>query len=407
MHIAQYYPWVYLPSGIERVILEVCRRSRFQHTILTNRFDRENTYAELSDQHVVELQTVPVERNIASVLRAAGTILFQQVDLSPYDALIVHCDGLGDLMMMRNSDIPAVCYCHTPLRPVFDPHYRSRAVQRHGKPGQIAFKMFSHGFKFMDRICWNRYRHIFFNSQETYARARNGGLLDNESGDYEVLHPGIDWEQYRPSWKYDPYFLVAGRIMWTKNIEVALQGFLKFKEIFPEFGSYRLIITGHVDAKSMPYLSELREIAAGRGDVDFVIFPSDRDLWKLYADSYALLFPAFNEDWGIVPLEANTFGKPVIATNCGGPLESQIDSETGFLVSPRPDDFAEAMGRLASDPLMTRRMGEKARENARQYDWKYFVNRIDSVLEKVIAASRKEERNAERVQAVMEGTESA
>jgi len=171
--------------------------------------------------------------------------------------------------------------------------------------------------------------------------------------------------------------------MWTKGIETVMKLIMKFTSMLPAHGRFRLIIAGAVDKKSQPYLARLREEAKGRHDVEFVVSPTDQILHRLYADCYAVLFPAFNEDWGLAPLEANGFGKPVIASNRGGPTESQVDGETGFLVPAEPEPFARAMAVLAADEPLARAMGRAGRERARRYDWSHFVSRIDDVVGEV------------------------
>jgi glycosyltransferase involved in cell wall biosynthesis len=171
--------------------------------------------------------------------------------------------------------------------------------------------------------------------------------------------------------------------MWTKNIEIAIRAFLLFRSRLQDKGNFRLIIAGSVDEKSQAYLGDLRSMVVGRDDVEFIMSPSDDMLWNLYANCYAVLFPSFNEDWGIVPLEANAYGKPVIATNRGGPCESQLDGQTGFLVAPEPQAFAQAMECLADDAGLLEKMGRGARENVQKYDWTRFVKRMDTVLEEV------------------------
>jgi glycosyltransferase involved in cell wall biosynthesis len=128
-------------------------------------------------------------------------------------------------------------------------------------------------------------------------------------------------------------------------------------------------------------LAYLRETAQNRHDIEFVISPSDPVLHGLYANCYATLFPPFNEDWGMVPIEANAYGKPVIAVNRGGPLESQVHGKTGYLVPAEPEAFAKAMASLADDEQLVRTMGEQARQHALKYDWSRFVVRMDEVLE--------------------------
>lgn len=189
MHIAVYYPWVYLTSGVERVILETYRRSKHEHTIFTNYFEKDNTYPEFKYLNVIALPQISVKRTIQSVLRAAMTIAVQRVSFDSFDALIVHCDGLGDLILARSLKIPSVCFCHTPLRAVFDGYYRQRVLDRYTGVTRLAFYVFSACFKAVDRRLWACYQHVFFNSQETFKRAERGGLLRHMNGKCEVPSP--------------------------------------------------------------------------------------------------------------------------------------------------------------------------------------------------------------------------
>jgi len=175
--------------------------------------------------------------------------------------------------------------------------------------------------------------------------------------------------------------------MWTKNIEMAIKAFIQFKSNYPQYARFRLVVAGQINVKNRSYLMKLQGITSGRDDVEFVISPSDDAFWNLYANCYSVLFPAFNEDWGIVPLEANAYGKPVIATNCGGPRESQVNEQTGYLVPSEPKAFSQAMARLAADEHLVRTIGRAARDSARQYDWSHFVNRIDAVVEEIVKAA--------------------
>jgi glycosyltransferase involved in cell wall biosynthesis len=388
LRVAHYYPWVYLTSGVERVLLQILQRSRHRTTLLTNHFDRDNTYPELLSLPVTEMTHVSVRRRISSVARAAAVIAGQRLPLDSFDALVVHCDGLGDLALARKGPTPALCFCHTPLRPVFDPEYRKRALARYRGVRRLPFEAFSAAFRSVDRLLWRRYRHVMFNSHETLRRAEKGGLLTGREGRYEVLHPGVDLDQYVPTWKYEPYFLVPGRIMWTKNIELALAAFAVFRRT-QGAARFRLVIAGRVDAKSGPYLGGLRDMARNVGGVEFVVSPSDCEMRRLYADCHSVLFPSFNEDWGLVPLEANAYGKPVVAAGVGGPAESQVEGVTGFLAPLTAEGFAEKMRRLASDEILVRRIGETARRNAGRFDSRTFVSRLDEVVEDVVRANAK------------------
>jgi glycosyltransferase involved in cell wall biosynthesis len=381
MKIAQYYPWVYLKSGIERTILEIAKHSRHEHTVLTNHFDKAGTFPDFEQVRVVSLSRVEVRRSLDVVASAARTIALNKVDLDEFDAVLVHCDGLGDLFTIRNRQRPTFCFCHTPLRPCFDDEYFRRVSSRYSGMERIPFLLARTAFRVADRHLWREYKHVFFNSEETLRRARAGGLLTAVMDRHEITNPGLNVDEIQPSDEFEPFFLVPGRIMWTKNVEAAVAGFIKLKRDHPNLSPYRLVVAGHVDLKSEPYVDRLRRISACRSDIEYVVSPSDCRLHDLYRRCYATVVPAWCEDWGMVPLEANAFGKPVLASRRGGPLESQVDGVTGYLVEPTVAGFSEGLRRLAADPERVRRMGALARRRVAKYDWARTVSRIDDVLE--------------------------
>lgn len=108
MRVALYHPWVYLKSGLERTLLEIHRRSRHQVTIYTSHYDRDGTYPELARAGVVELPRVSVRRSYGPVIAAAAQIARTRMDPDAFDALVISCDGLGDLLTLRNHDKPVM-----------------------------------------------------------------------------------------------------------------------------------------------------------------------------------------------------------------------------------------------------------------------------------------------------------
>src|SRR5205085_993127 len=147
----------------------------------------------------------------------------------------------------------------------------------------------------------------------------------------------------------------------------------------------RLVIAGMVDAKSASYLEELRSIAGADPRIEFRISPTDEELRRLYAQCYALLFTPFNEDLGIVPLEAMAFGKPVIAVNRGGPCEIIEHGVNGYLETPDPEAFASRVEQLASDTRLARSVGEAGRIRSRRFTWDAFTREIDSAIDGLVA----------------------
>jgi glycosyltransferase involved in cell wall biosynthesis len=377
--LALYHPWIYVTGGIERTLLNIASRSRHDWTIYTHHYDSASTFPGLRDARIVVLDPqVSVRRALPALAQAAMRIGRTQLPLRDEEALLVSSEGLGDFVMARN-DLPTVCYCHTPLKILHDPVTRQALKQRNFRK-YAALKALSPGFQAVDKRMWKRYDHILANSEETAHRIARAGLTKDE---VEVLHPGVDLDQFtlHPTLPRERFFLVAGRIMWEKKIELAIQAL----RVARQHGSdASLVIAGGVDSKSRPYLQTLRQHAAGL-PVEFLIDPSDEDLASLYARCLALVFTAPNEDWGIVPLEAMASGSAVLAVDAGGPRESVIHNVTGWLLNPTPWAFAEQMSLVAEDGPNGRLISRRAtRRRAQQFSADAFVERLDEVMDEVV-----------------------
>lgn len=156
-----------------------------------------------------------------------------------------------------------------------------------------------------------------------------------------------------------PFFLSVNRFESAKNVELAIRAFAAAR--LP----CRLVVAGGYDVRNAENKANLehlegvcRELLLGhavvRGpvlalpqDTVVVFLPSVALLLKaeLMAKAVAVLYTPLREHFGIVPLEAMQAGTPVVAVNSGGPLETVVDGETGWLVAPQEDLWAEAMGK--------------------------------------------------------------
>jgi len=372
---ALYYPWVYLKGGAERVLLELMRRSRHDWTLYTNHFEPAATFPELSEFRVVQLREVSVRRTIPEVARAMLTLGTQRVDFAGHDSLMVVSEGLGNFVAAR-SPIPTSCICLTPLKVLYDPFTRAQFYAGRRRP---VFRAAFAAYRLADRRSWKRYRRVFTNSEEVRRRVLAAGLVEEDR--LEVAHHGVDTERWQPDGRRERFFLVPGRIMWQKKIELALEAWQLFKPNQSD-NDFRLIVAGMVDQKSRPYLQAMQAKVAGRRDVEFIVSPPDDDLLDLYQRSWAIVFPPANEDWGLVPLEAMACGKPVLATDRGGPKESVLNGSTGLLRVDQPNSFARGIRELASmstDELDA--FSLRARRRALDFPWSRFVDRIDRHLE--------------------------
>ena len=98
------------------------------------------------------------------------------------------------------------------------------------------------------------------------------------------------------------------------------------------------------------------------------------------------MYTPAREHFGYVPLEAMAAGRPVLAVDDGGPTETVVDGETGFLRPPSPAAFAEALRRLLTEPDTADRLGRAGRARvARTSRWRASVPQLEALLREVAA----------------------
>lgn len=198
------------------------------------------------------------------------------------------------------------------------------------------------------------------------------------SGKPEIVYPGISLEAYdKQVGSTDPRCVILettrktilsfNRFERKKNIALAIDAFILFrKQKGADAASYRLVLAGGYDPRlreNVEHHSELVALAQRAGLSTATIFPNstekpeDTDVLFLLSFSEAqrtlllstaicLVYTPSNEHFGIVPIEAMYMRVPVIACNSGGPKESIVDGQTGFLCEATADSFAEALVKI-------------------------------------------------------------
>jgi glycosyltransferase involved in cell wall biosynthesis len=345
--------------------------------VYTGYYAPQDTFKGFANVDVRVLNPTTVKRTMAGTLKSALQIAKQEIPDEGFDAVAVWCDGLGDLIAFKNHNLPLFNICSTPLRAAFDPVYEQESVAGKSLGYKIIYQVFKYAFRTVDRLAWRYFDGVMTTSQEVKNRIIRGDLC-TDLQKMVMAYPGIDYQENISDCVYQPFVLLSGRIMWTKNLQQAIQAFVAANLPKP----WKLVIAGFLDEKSKPYLETLKAMVPKHVNVEFVISPDDDSLRALYQQAAFCVFPPLNEDWGIVPLEAMNYGKPVIANASGGPLESVIDGKTGFLLQAEDmQGWTEAIRRLALNPALCQQMGQQAHQHVEQYRWENFVERVDDAFE--------------------------
>ena len=170
---------------------------------------------------------------------------------------------------------------------------------------------------------------------------------------------------------YGSYVLSVARLERNKRVELTVQAVQHFP------ANITLVVVG-----DGTHRSDVERIAEETGVADRVRFVgavSDNALVELYRDALALIYVPFDEDYGLVTLEAFLAEKPVItAHDSGGTLEFVQDGVNGFVVAAESTEIAAAVARLAADRTLASAMGHNGREIAARISWDDVVERLVS-----------------------------
>lgn len=290
----------------------------------------------------------------------------RQFDFSKYDLILSfsHCAAKG---VKVPEQVPHICYCHTPMRYAW--HMRDEYLRNSGLLKKYTAQLILDYMKSWDKKTSNSVTHFIANSRNVQNRIKQAYNRDSK-----VIYPPVDCDRFTISNRNDDYYLIVSALVPYKRIDTAIKAF--------NTTNNKLLVVGNG-----PELENLKKIA--RSNITFIESASDDDIVTFMKDCRALIFPG-EEDFGIVPLEAQASGKPVIAFGKGGALETVISIEqspenaTGvFFYEQTPEALQRAISFFEKheDKINP----EKCRDNAIKFDTPIYQelmkNYIGSVIE--------------------------
>ncbi len=225
----------------------------------------------------------------------------ESLDLRGFD-LVISSDSGPVKGVRTDPGAIHICYCHSPMRYLFDGFDSYRAQM--GPVTRAIFSATAGAVRRWDQKAAQRVTHFIANSE--YVAERIKRLYGRNSA---VIHPPIDLQWARTVETPGQHYLCAGRLVGYKRTDLMIEACARLGR------HLRIAGTGPDEAR-------LKKQAAGtRADITFLGEMTTEALWQEYAECRALLFAA-DEDFGMVPLEAQACGRPVIAYGAGGSLET-------------------------------------------------------------------------------------
>ncbi|SCX40119.1 Glycosyltransferase involved in cell wall bisynthesis [Klenkia marina] len=288
----------------------------------------------------------------------------RRLPVPPSDVVVASHHAFAN-QVVHATDAPVVSYVHSPARWAWDPAMRAGEIG--GRVGGAGLAAFSALYRPADVRAAARVHTLLGNSTAVVARIR-----DWWQQPATVVHPPVDTESYTP----DPdvpreeFFLLAGRLVAYKRPDLAVRA--------AEAAGVPLVVAGEGRARS-----ELEALAGPH--TRFVGRVDDAELRRLFRSCTALLMPGV-EDFGIVPVEAQACGTPVVAVDAGGTQDTVVPGVTGELVPPvdARDEVATWAAALRDfDPA--RYDATAIRRHAESFSRAAFRDRMREVVAEVLA----------------------
>ncbi len=373
MNIAFVHDWLTGMRGGEKCLEALCEL--FPEADLYTLVHIPGSVSPVIESHSINtsfIQKLPfVRKKYRSYLPLFPTAV-ELFDLGKYDTVVSssHCAAKG---IVPRPDAFHLCYCHTPMRYVWDMYGDYFGKGKLGRVSGWVVPPLANYLRMWDAASSVRVDRFVANSE--HVRKRIGKYYGRDA---DVVHPPVDTRNTRASATDDGYYLVVSAFAPYKRLDLAVETFNRLGE--------KLVVVGSGQ-------DEKRLKSAAKPNIEFVGWSEPERLRTFYAGCRALVFPG-EEDFGIVPVEAQCWGKPVIAYGRGGVLETVNGHWADAAAKPRPDatgvffrrqtveDLSGAVrtfARIRFDP-------ETVRKHALSFDKSIFQRKMRHLIQKGIGA---------------------
>ena len=306
MKVAIVHDWCVIYGGAERVLEHIidCYPEADVFTLIDYVPEDQRGFLRGKVPKTSFLQKLPFVKHYYRKLLLLMPFAIEQLDLSDYDLVISssYCVAKGAL---TGPNQVHVCYCHSPMRYAWD-HYHEYLREGRLERGLLSWlaRHQLHKIRTWDVRSSNTVDYFIANSQFVQARIRKFYRRDSS-----LVFPPVDTSLFQLREEKEDFYVAAGRFVPFKRLDLAVEAFSQMPE-------KRLVMIG-----DGPEMAKLRSKAGP--NIEFIGFRPPAVVNDYLSRAKAFIFPS-EEDFGIVPVEAQASGTPVIAYGSGGALETVI-----------------------------------------------------------------------------------
>lgn len=359
MRVAIVHYWLVGMRGGERVIESLCRIFP-EADIYTHVVDR-NAISKLLARHTIRttfIAKLPFARRLYPKYLPLMPQALEALDLTGYD-LIISSEAGPAKGVIAGPGALHICYCHSPMRYIWDQYHVYRRSSR--LLTRFLMPFLSHYLRIWDVTSAARVDLFLANSQ--FVASRVSKYYRRSA---TVVAPPVAVEEFCPVSPGDlgDFYLWVGELVTYKRPDIAI-------DAFNRNGKKLVVIGDGPERKKLEKLASDNIAFLGKAPFDV--------LKRHYATCKALVFPG-EEDFGIVPVEVQAAGRPVIAFGKGGVLETVVDGKTGlFFSDPSADGLNEAIARFEATNLGDTCL-ESCQDNAEKFSEENFRKQIEDIV---------------------------
>lgn len=328
MKIAIVCDWLVTLGGAEKVLSDMlqCFPQADLFAVVDFLTDEQRKKSGIKAAKTSFIQRLPFAKKKYRTYLPLMPLAIEQFDLSSYDIIISSSHAVAKGVITGPNQIH-ISYVHSPMRYAWDlQHQYLRESGLDKKFSGIFARYFLHKLRMWDLRSANGVDHFIANShfiakriEKTYRREAT------------VIHPPVDVTRFTPKHEKEDFYLAASRMVPYKRLDLIV-------EAFQSLPDKKLIVIGEG-----PEFAKIKQ-KAGK-NVMLLGYQSDAVLIDHLQRAKAFIFAA-EEDFGILPLEAQACGTPVIAFGKGGALET-VTNETGiFFATQTVDAIVDAISRF-------------------------------------------------------------
>jgi glycosyltransferase involved in cell wall biosynthesis len=352
MKVAIVHDWITNPGGAETVIQSMLELFP-DAPVYTSVYNKEkmSRFFPNADIRTSFLNRLPFAGTKYSIYLGLMPYAFEQFDLRGYDVVISSSTSCAK-GVLTDANTLHICYCNTPMRYAWD-FYFDYLNHKSNPVRKALIHLLMHKIRIWDVLSSNRVDVFIANSHNVAARIEKHYRRESS-----VIYPSVNVPEIAlKDCIAEEYYLVVSRLVSYKRIDLAVQAFNEL--------NLPLVIAGEG--------SEMKALRKSAGsNIRFVGRVSEEQKDELFRHCRGFVFPG-EEDFGITPVEAQSYGKPVIAFGRGGAVETVINGMTGIhFPEQTAASLADAVRRaeqISFDP-------QKIRENALHFGKRVFKEKL-------------------------------